>query len=77
MKQMAGKVAFITGGASGIGFGIASTFVDAGMRVMLADLRQDHIDDALARFHERDQGNSVRAVRVDVTDRAAPRRRGR
>jgi NAD(P)-dependent dehydrogenase (short-subunit alcohol dehydrogenase family) len=71
MKETQGKTAFITGGASGIGLGIAGAFVDAGMRVVLADLRQDHIDEARARFAERGQSGSVHAVRVDVTDRAA------
>ena len=47
MKDVQDKVAFITGGASGIGLGIAGAFVEAGMRVVLADLRQDHIDPAL------------------------------
>ncbi|HVY81290.1 MAG TPA: SDR family NAD(P)-dependent oxidoreductase [Steroidobacteraceae bacterium] len=71
MKETKGKTAFITGGASGIGLGIAGAFVDAGMRVVLADLRQDHIDEARARFAERGQSGSVHAVRVDVTDRSA------
>ena len=39
MKNVAGKVAFVTGGASGIGLGIAGAFVDAGMKVVTADLR--------------------------------------
>jgi len=36
-----GKVAFVTGGASGIGFGIARQLIANGARVVLADLRQD------------------------------------
>ena len=71
MKDVAGKIAFVTGGASGIGLGIAGVFVDAGMKVVLADLRQDHIDEALAGFEQRGQSRSVHAIRVDVTDRAA------
>jgi NAD(P)-dependent dehydrogenase (short-subunit alcohol dehydrogenase family) len=47
VKEVRDKVAFITGGASGIGLGIAQAFVEAGMKVVLADLRQDHIDEAL------------------------------
>jgi NAD(P)-dependent dehydrogenase (short-subunit alcohol dehydrogenase family) len=43
MKDLKGKVAFITGGASGIGLGIAAALLDAGMKAVLADLRQDHI----------------------------------
>ena len=71
MRDVAGKVAFITGGASGIGFGIAGAFVGAGMKVVLADLRQDHIDQAMAAFSERGQSKSVHAIRLDVTDRDA------
>jgi len=71
MKDVAGKVAFITGGASGIGLGIAGAFVEAGMKVVLADLRQDHIDEALAAFDRRGQSKSVHAIRLDVTDRDA------
>jgi NAD(P)-dependent dehydrogenase (short-subunit alcohol dehydrogenase family) len=71
MKDVQGKVAFITGGASGIGLGIAGAFVDAGMKVVLADLRQDHIDEALAAFGQRGHSKAVHAIRLDVTDRAA------
>jgi len=71
MKEVRGKVAFITGGASGIGLGIAGAFVEAGMNVVLADLRQDHIDGALALFGQRGQSKRVHAIRLDVTDRVA------
>ena len=71
MKNVAGKVAFVTGGASGIGLGIAGAFVEAGMKVVLADLRQDHIDEALADFGRRGHSKNVHSIRLDVTDRAA------
>lgn len=69
MKSVQDKTAFITGGASGIGLGMAHAFVDAGMKVVLADLRQDHIEAALAEFAVRDQSGKVHAIRLDVTDR--------
>src|SRR6185312_15852292 len=62
---------FITGGASGIGLGIAKVFVGAGMKVVLADLRPDHLKTALDWFAERQQGRSVHGTLLDVTDRAA------
>jgi NAD(P)-dependent dehydrogenase (short-subunit alcohol dehydrogenase family) len=70
MRQFKEKVAFVTGGANGIGLGIVRAFLGAGMRVAIADLRQDHIDAALASLG---QGYSKRlhAIKVDVTDRAA------
>ena len=71
MKDLDGKIAFVTGGASGIGLGIAGKLVEAGMKVVIADLRQDHIDEARAWFEERQQGRSVHFIRLDVTDRAA------
>jgi len=71
MEHVQDKVALITGGASGIGLGIAEAFVDAGMRVVLADLREDHIVHALARFDAAGQRERVHAVVLDVTDRMA------
>src|SRR6516165_24298 len=71
MKELRDRVAFVTGGASGIGLGIAGAFVESGMKVVLADLRQDHIDEALATFRSRGSAASVHAIRLDVTDRAA------
>ena len=40
MQDVAGKVAFITGAASGMGLGMARAFSAAGMKVMLADIEQ-------------------------------------
>ena len=64
-----GKIAFITGGASGIGLGIAKVLVERGAQVVLADLRQDHIDDALAEFAGGGKSNAVSALHLDVTNR--------
>jgi NAD(P)-dependent dehydrogenase (short-subunit alcohol dehydrogenase family) len=64
-----GKIAFITGGASGIGLGIAKVLVERGAQVVLADLRQDHIDDALAEFAGGGRSNAVSALQLDVTAR--------
>ncbi|MEU9370515.1 SDR family oxidoreductase [Streptomyces avermitilis] len=43
-----GKVAVVTGGASGVGLGIAQEFVDQGATVVITDLQQDQIDAAVA-----------------------------
>jgi NAD(P)-dependent dehydrogenase (short-subunit alcohol dehydrogenase family) len=69
MKDFAGKIAFITGGASGAGFGQAQIFSEAGMKVVIADVRQDHLDEAMAYFKEKNA--PVHAIKLDVTDRAA------
>ena len=71
MQDLDGKTAFVTGGASGIGLGIVKKLVENGMRVVIADLRQDHIDEALAWFEERQLGRKVHAIKLDVTDRKA------
>jgi NAD(P)-dependent dehydrogenase (short-subunit alcohol dehydrogenase family) len=71
MKQLKGKVAFITGGAGGIGLGMAKAFVNAGMNVVLADIRNDFMSEALAGFKRQGHGKSVHGLMLDVTDRAA------
>ncbi|WP_226015787.1 SDR family NAD(P)-dependent oxidoreductase [Novosphingobium sp. FKTRR1] len=67
MQNLPGKTAFITGGASGIGLGIAKAALRAGMNVVIADIRQDHLDSASA---ELDGGARVLALQLDVTNRA-------
>ena len=69
MTRVAGRTAFITGGGSGVGLGQAKVFAQAGCRVAIADIRQDHLDDAMAWFDGR--GFDVMPVRLDITDRAA------
>ncbi len=67
MEDVEGKVAFITGGASGMGLGMAKVFARAGMKVVIADIRQDALDEAMAGF--KDTNLAVHAVKLDVTDR--------
>jgi NAD(P)-dependent dehydrogenase (short-subunit alcohol dehydrogenase family) len=67
MNNLAGKTAFITGGASGIGLGIAGALQRAGMNLVVADIRQDHLDAALPALADGD----TLAVPLDVTDREA------
>lgn len=69
--KIAGTTAFITGGASGIGFGIAQRLLDNGAKLVLADIRQDHLDEARQFFEERQQGRNVHTIRLDVSDRKA------
>jgi NAD(P)-dependent dehydrogenase (short-subunit alcohol dehydrogenase family) len=68
LKDVSGKVAFITGGASGIGYGMAQAFLKAGMKVIVADVRQDHLDRCATSLNDR---KSVHFIRLDVTDRTA------
>jgi NAD(P)-dependent dehydrogenase (short-subunit alcohol dehydrogenase family) len=69
MAEYAGKVAFITGGASGAGFGQATVFAEAGCRIVVADVRKAAVDEAVAKL--RAQGAEAHGIALDVTDRAA------
>lgn len=60
-----GKVAVVTGAASGLGFGLAERLVDVGARVVLADVEEAALDAAVAELAGR---GPVLAVPVDVSD---------
>jgi NAD(P)-dependent dehydrogenase (short-subunit alcohol dehydrogenase family) len=70
MKDFAGKICFITGGASGAGLGQAKVFGRAGMRVAIADVRQEALNNAveeLAAFGLKRE--DILALKVDLTNR--------
>jgi NAD(P)-dependent dehydrogenase (short-subunit alcohol dehydrogenase family) len=67
MRDVQGKVAFITGGSSGIGLGIARAFVGAGMKVILGYRTKEHIEEAMELFDN--MKARVHGVSVDVTNR--------
>jgi NAD(P)-dependent dehydrogenase (short-subunit alcohol dehydrogenase family) len=62
-QELAGKVAIVTGGASGIGRGMVERFVGAGARVVIADVNDD-AGEALAQ----ELGDAARFQHVDVAD---------
>lgn len=67
MKEVAGKVAFITGGASGIGLAIARSLAGAGMKIAIADIQQDALAAAQEEF---DKSNfEVITIKTDVGNR--------
>jgi NAD(P)-dependent dehydrogenase (short-subunit alcohol dehydrogenase family) len=67
MKNFAGKIAFITGGASGAGLGQAKLFGGLGAKVTIVDIRQEAIDKALAEL----KGLGIDAIgfQMDLTNR--------
>ena len=72
MRDFNDKVAFVTGGASGVGFSLARALGRARMKVMLADIDVDALQNAVAEL-KKDQ-ISVRSVECDVSDRISVQR---
>ena len=72
MDELEGKVAFVTGGSSGIGFGMAVAFARAGVQVAVSGLGQRHLDETVDCFAQ--HGLDVHPIRLDVTDRAGMER---
>jgi 3-hydroxybutyrate dehydrogenase len=66
MSQLEGKVAFITGAASGIGKEIALEFAREGAKIIIADLNQQGADATAAEIEK--SGRKAIGIAVDVTD---------
>jgi NAD(P)-dependent dehydrogenase (short-subunit alcohol dehydrogenase family) len=69
IRALEGKVAFITGGTTGIGLGIARAMLAAKMKVAVASRNTAHLQQARAVLEE--MGGAVHAIQLDVADRAA------
>jgi NAD(P)-dependent dehydrogenase (short-subunit alcohol dehydrogenase family) len=68
MKDLAGRVAFITGGGSGLGLGMARAFIEQGIAVAIADIMPDHLASARVALGETGR---CHFIQLDVTNRAA------
>ena len=68
-QDFAGKVAVVTGGASGIGEGVALAIAARGGQVVVADLKEDAAERVAATI--RDEGGSAQVITGDVADPAA------
>lgn len=68
MQDVTGKVAVVTGAASGIGLGMVRCFARAGMKVVLADIEQAALDLAVEELTG--AGHEAIGVRTDVTQRS-------
>ena len=72
MREFAGKTAFVTGGAAGIGFALGHAFAAAGMNVMLADIEAEALQGAVKRLDP--FGLRIRSIICDVADAASVER---
>lgn len=70
--MLADKVAFVSGGGTGIGKGIALALAKNGARVTIASRKRAHLDSAAAEFHA--QGLPVTTHEMDVRDKERVRR---
>jgi rhamnulose-1-phosphate aldolase/alcohol dehydrogenase len=70
-KSMQGRVAFITGGAGGIGSATAQRLLSEGCNVMLADIDAKSLDEVVAGFGRQFGKDMVRGVVMNVTDESA------
>ena len=68
MKDLKGKVAFVTGGSSGIGLGIVKVLAEQGMKVAFSYRSAAHRDEAMAYFRAHPE-QQVLPVKLDVVDR--------
>lgn len=66
-KSLAGKVAFVTGGAGGIGRATAARLVGEGACVVLADIDQAALESTEAEFVKKYGADAVRTLKLDVT----------
>lgn len=69
MRDVTGKTAFITGGASGMGLAMARSFAAAGMKVAISDIEQAALDAVQAEFES--SNAEFMTLPLDVTDRDA------
>jgi rhamnulose-1-phosphate aldolase/alcohol dehydrogenase len=70
-KSLAGRIAFVTGGAGGIGSATAERFLREGACVVLADIDAAALEETRANLAARHSADVVRTVEMDVTDEAA------
>ena len=71
MEELAGKVAVVTGGASGIGRAMVDALLDEGMKVVIGDIEEQALDAALRSVAAAGKGDDIIGVVTDVADGAS------
>jgi len=69
MQEFKGKTAVVTGAASGIGFSLAERFAKAGMQVVLADIEEQSLDQAVSKLQQ--QNAKVLGVVTNAMDESS------
>lgn len=69
MADYSNEIMFITGGASGAGFGQAQVFGRAGAAIVVADIRREAVDEAVTKLKA--EGIRAHGIQLDICDRAA------
>jgi rhamnulose-1-phosphate aldolase/alcohol dehydrogenase len=73
-NELAGQVALVTGGASGIGRAVAQRLADAGAHVVIADRNAEGAEEVAAELVRKHGAGRALPVAMDVTDEAAIQR---
>ncbi|MFW2365779.1 MAG: SDR family NAD(P)-dependent oxidoreductase [Desulforhopalus sp.] len=69
MNRLKDKVAVITGSAQGMGYAIAQAFTQEGAKIVITDINEEAIEEAVAQLQK--EGADVVGIRMDVSDKAA------
>ncbi|MCC6171516.1 MAG: bifunctional rhamnulose-1-phosphate aldolase/short-chain dehydrogenase [Gammaproteobacteria bacterium] len=72
-RQLAGRIAYVTGAASGIGRAVSEALLAEGANVLLTDINTEALQRTCDEFRARHGGDRVRQARVDVADEASVR----
>ena len=70
LTEFEGKVAVVTGAASGIGFALCEKFASLGMKIAMADVEAARLRDSVERIEA--AGAEVLGMRVDVAQAVEP-----
>ena len=74
MFSLEGRTALLTGGAGGLGRGVAAALAEQGASVAVADLRPEAAEELAEELAERHDGQRFAGLAMDVTDEASVRR---